>query len=192
MRSNTILTSIVAGALLLGLAGCADSQATADPAPPSTGDAPSGDGAALGAEDGLSTDGALFTLDDDLPAIANLDPELREALDAASLAAAQDDVTFSFTDAWRSARYQQHLYDQALLQYGSEEEARRWVKPPDQSRHVSGQAVDVYSANAMDWLNRFGADYGLCQIYANEMWHFEYVEGVSEECPQQLPDSSAG
>lgn len=45
---------------------------------------------------------------------------------------------------------------------------------------------------AMDWLNRFGAEFGLCQIYANEAWHFEYVPGVTDECPPQLLDSTAG
>ena len=44
----------------------------------------------------------------------------------------------------------------------------------------------------MDWLNRFGAEFGLCQIYANEAWHFEYVPGVTDECPPQLLDSTAG
>jgi D-alanyl-D-alanine carboxypeptidase len=100
-------------------------------------------------------------------------------------------VVFTFTDAWRSERYQQQLFDDAVLRYGSEAEALRWVKPVAESAHVTGQAVDVATADAMDWLTRFGATYGLCQIYANESWHYEYIEGVTDQCPEQLADSAS-
>jgi hypothetical protein len=65
------------------------------------------------------------------------------------------------------------------------------VKPATESAHVFGRAVDIATADAMDWLTRFGAAFGLCQIYANEAWHYEHVEGVTEQCPPQLLDSSA-
>ncbi|MFC7759444.1 hypothetical protein ACFQY4_16625 [Catellatospora bangladeshensis] len=39
------------------------------------------------------------------------------------------------------------------------------------------------------WLQRHGGAYGLCQIYANEIWHFELR---SQPCPPMLPDASAG
>ncbi len=36
----------------------------------------------------------------------------------------------------------------------------------------------------MDWLSRFGAQYGACrQTYANEMWHFELVADATGACP---------
>jgi hypothetical protein len=202
---QSLSAAAVTGTLLLALAGCADGLA-AGSTPPTVLPAPSmgvpddsgGSGSGglgpggLGADDGYVEVGERLTLDDEVPAVQRLDPVLRDALEAAAVDAAGRGIHFTFTDAWRSEAYQQHLWDQAVLEYGSEDEARRWVKPASESQHVTGLAVDVATADAMDWLNRFGAEYGLCQIYANELWHFEYVEGVDEECPAQLPDSSFG
>ncbi len=187
--------AILSCTVLLALAACAPPNeaavVTALPMPAGELPAPIID-AGLGVADGYVAVGETISLDDDVPAITNLDPVLRAALEQAALDAAGRDIHFTFTDAWRSEHYQQYLFEQAVAQYGSEEEARRWVKPADQSHHVTGQAVDVATADAMDWLNRFGAAHGLCQIYANEAWHFEVVEGVTEQCPEQLLDSSAG
>lgn len=196
MRHTTMLTACSAGILLLALTGCigVDPPASAVSTTPAVpGYIP--EGGVPGPEDGFVSVGETVTLDDDVPAISNLDPVLRDALARASVDAAQRDVTITFTDAWRSEGYQQFLFEQAIHTYGGEEEARRWVKPPEQSQHVLGKAVDVATADAMDWLTRFGAPYGLCQIYTNESWHFEYVEGVDGEstpCPPQLADSTAG
>jgi len=66
------------------------------------------------------------------------------------------------------------------------------VKRPDESKHVLGEAVDIATADAMDWLNRFGGEFGLCQIYANEAWHFELAADDTGICPAQLTDGSAG
>ena len=60
------------------------------------------------------------------------------------------------------------------------------------SKHVTGEAVDVATADAMDWLNRFGSEYGLCQIYANEAWHFELAADASSVCPPMMSDSTVG
>jgi hypothetical protein len=173
------LLSCLGALVLLALAGCAGPSIAA----PATHEP-------LGVEDGYVGFGETIGLDDDLPAITNLDPALRAALDAAAAAAAERDVVFTFTDAWRSERYQQELFDDAVLKYGSKEEALRWVKPATESAHVSGRAVDIATADAMDWLTRFGAEFGLCQIYANEPWHYEHIEGVTQECPPQQLDSS--
>ena len=35
-----------------------------------------------------------------------------------------------------------------------------------------------------------GADYGLCQTFANETWHFELSGSPGDQCPQPLPDGS--
>ncbi len=189
---------IPAAALLLALTACAGTPAdrtlgsgetgSSIPAPPDL----ASEG--LTEADGYVAPGVWLTLDDDVPAITNLEDDLRAALEAAALAARERGIEFSFTNGWRSAAYQQYLFDQAVEEYGSEEEASRWVKRADESRHVTGGAVDVATADAMDWLNRFGAEFGLCQIYANELWHFEHVPGVDAEsgCPAQLTDSSAG
>lgn len=194
--SLRIPLALVASATVIALAGCVaaangEPRAGTVPSAPEI-VAPSPPDHGLGPEDGYTPLSVWLTLSDDVPAITNLDPELRAALDAAALAAQERDVELSFTDGWRSSDYQQYLFDAAIQKYGSEEEARRWVKPADESEHVFGRAVDVATADAMDWLNRFGAEFGLCQIYVNEAWHFEYVPGVTEECPPQLLDSTAG
>jgi hypothetical protein len=59
-----------------------------------------------------------------------------------------------------------------------------------QDPHVTGKAVDVGPTDAAYWLAQHGARYGLCQIYANEIWHFERVIEPGETCPEQLPDAS--
>ena len=57
------------------------------------------------------------------------------------------------------------------------------------SAHVSGDAVDVGPTAADSWLAQHGAAYGLCQIYANEPWHYELRDGAaSHGCPQMYAD----
>lgn len=179
MLRPRLLTSLGTLALLAGLAGCATASLAAPTAPET-----------LGVEDGYVEYGETLSLDADVPAITNLNPTLRSALDAAAAAAAERGVVFTFTDAWRSVRYQQQLFDDAVLQYGSQQEALRWVKPATESAHVVGKAVDIATADAMDWLTRFGAEFGLCQIYANEPWHYEHIDGVTDQCPPQQLDST--
>lgn len=81
-----------------------------------------------------------------------------------------------------------------MIEYGSEEEASRWVKRGNQSKHVRGEAVDVATADAMDWLNRFGSEFGLCANYANEIWHYEYVAAAASSgtCPELIAGAGAG
>ncbi|AND17651.1 hypothetical protein C5C18_09580 [Rathayibacter tritici] len=143
-------------------------------------------------QDGFIADGdSVSPFADELPAISRLRPALRTAVQAAA-ADAGDEVHILITNGWRSERYQQALFDDAVRRYGSEEEAGRLVAPVDRSRHVTGDAVDVGNAQADSWLSRHGADYGLCQIYANEIWHFERATTPGGECPALLPDASAG
>lgn len=37
-----------------------------------------------------------------------------------------------------------------------------------------------------------GADYGLCQVYENEIWHFELLTEPGGTCPPMLEDGAAG
>ena len=90
---------------------------------------------------------------------------------------------------WRSPEHQAQLLREAVSKYGSEEEAARWVASPKTSPHVSGDAVDIGPAAATTWLSEHGAEYGLCQIYGNEPWHFELrVEAVDQGCPPEYAD----
>jgi len=136
--------------------------------------------------------GGQATLDDDLPAITELDPELAAAVRQAADAAAADGIDFWITSGWRSPAFQQHLLDQAVQEYGSLEEARRWVSTPALSEHVSGKAVDIGPTEADYWMIQHGAGYGLCQVYANEIWHFELLTEPGGTCPALREDSSAG
>jgi hypothetical protein len=77
----------------------------------------------------------------------------------------------------------------AVSKYGSEEEAARWVATADTSAHVSGDAVDIGHSDATAWLSEHGAEYGLCQIYSNEPWHYELrPEAIDHGCPPMYAD----
>ncbi|SDZ30979.1 M15 family metallopeptidase [Herbiconiux ginsengi] len=193
MHLRSLLAAAAAASVLLALSGCGLVGGVAAAQSAGTPDRlPVGASAELGPDDGFIPVGESVALTDDVPAVTQLDSRLRDALQRAAEAAAASDVRFTLVDGWRSARYQQYLFDQAVAQYGSVDEAARWVKQPDQSKHVLGEAVDIATADAMDWLNRFGGEFGLCQIYANEAWHFELAADDTGTCPPQLTDGSAG
>lgn len=146
----------------------------------------------LTAEDGWLRDGEVLSPFDDVPALTRLDGALRTAVQDAYREAAADGVRFHVTTGWRSAAYQQALFDDAVEQYGSPEAARARVLRADESTHVTGDAVDIGPTEAMYWLSRHGSDFGLCQTYANEVWHFELAVERGGECPAPVADSSAG
>ena len=146
----------------------------------------------IGVEDGyVEVGGAIDPFADDLPAIANLEPNLRAAMQDAARDAIADGVDFVVTSGWRSERYQQSLLDAAIVKYGSEEAAGEFVLPPDESAHVTGEAVDIGRTDADSWLSQHGARYGLCQMYANEMWHFELATEPGGTCPPQRSHAGA-
>jgi D-alanyl-D-alanine carboxypeptidase len=154
---------------------------------------PWGSSESLGEDDGyIETGEAVSPFDDDLPAIAQLDSALRSAMQDAARDAIADGVTFVVTSGWRSAAYQQSLLDAAVREYGSEEAAGEFVLSPEESRHVTGNAVDIGYTDADSWLSQHGADYGLCQTYTNEMWHFELATSPGGECPEQLSNAGVG
>jgi D-alanyl-D-alanine carboxypeptidase len=149
---------------------------------------PSENGGALGEADGAVPDGTTV-FDDDVPGVANLDPDLLGALRQAATDAADDGVEFVVDSGWRSPEYQDQLLREAVSEYGSEEEAARWVATADTSPHVSGDAVDIGPSDATAWLSEHGAAYGLCQIYGNEPWHYELrPEAIDHACPAMYAD----
>jgi D-alanyl-D-alanine carboxypeptidase len=142
----------------------------------------------LGEADGAVPRGTTV-FDDDVPAVANLDPDLLDALRQAATDAAHDGVEFVVDSGWRSAEYQQRLRREAVSKYGSEAEAARWVASADRSLHVSGDAVDIGHSDATGWLSAHGAAYRLCQTYANEPWHYELrPEAGDHGCPPVYAD----
>lgn len=126
---------------------------------------------------------------DDLPGVVGLEPRLLDALRRATAAAAADGVVLEVNSGWRSAALQEQLLREAAVRYGSREEAARWVATPATSAHVRGEAVDVGPWDATAWLSEHGADLGLCQVYANESWHYELRPGaVDAGCPPMWAD----
>ena len=143
---------------------------------------------ALGEADGAVPDGTTV-YDDEIPGVANLDPALLGARRQAATVAADGGVEFVVDSGWRSPEYQEQLLREAVLKYGSDEEAARWVATAETSAHVSGDAVDIGHVDATAWLSDHGADYGLCQIYGNEPWHFELrPDAVDHGCPSMYAD----
>jgi hypothetical protein len=64
------------------------------------------------------------------------------------------------------------------------------VAPPETSSHVKGTAVDVGGTGGALWLAEHGAQVALCQVFANEPWHFEATVEPGGTCPDLLPDAS--
>ena len=198
-RSTTLAAlAIVASAAVLGVlaydssvsssSSAASSIAAEAPAPPPLDSLDGQHHGALGEADGVVPDG-VTVFDDEFPAVAKLDPDLRNALRRAATQAAGDGVTFSVDSGWRSAAYQEQLLREAVAEYGSAREAARWVATPNTSAHVSGDAVDVGHSDATAWLSRHGAKYGLCQTYRNEPWHYELrPKAVDHGCPPMYAD----
>jgi uncharacterized protein YcbK (DUF882 family) len=144
----------------------------------------------LSMADGVLPD-AASVFDDQYPGIYNLNPDLLAALQEAAMSARSYGIEFQVDSAWRSVKYQVQLFWDAVAQYGSEAEAAKWVASPEKSQHVSGNAVDIGSDDARDWLVEYGDDYGLCRIYQNEPWHFELrPEAKTDGCPRRYADAA--
>ncbi|SUD48839.1 D-alanyl-D-alanine carboxypeptidase [Nocardia otitidiscaviarum] len=122
---------------------------------------------------------------------AGLDPLLAIAYDLAAAEAHAQGVPLSITSGYRSPGEQQAMWEDGIATYGSPEEARRWVLPPEESTHVTGQAVDVGPREGAAWLEANGNRWGLCRTFDNEWWHFELATLPGQPCPARLPDASA-
>jgi D-alanyl-D-alanine carboxypeptidase len=136
-------------------------------------------------------DGRTLTpFDVQYPAVGRLDPALLSAIQNAATAAASDGISMTITSGWRSPEFQQRLLDKAIQTYGSYAVARQYVQTPAASKHVTGQAVDVGGQGTDHWLIANGSRFGLCQIYANELWHFELATDAAGRCPPLLPNAA--
>ncbi|TDD52925.1 peptidase M15 [Kribbella antibiotica] len=190
-RRSTALggLAIVAAVTSFALTACAADQTDAA-APPGT---PHGKSSGGGRSLPGSADGKLPTgtsaFDTDLPGIANLDPKLRAAVQKAEKAMKEAGIPMQVTTGWRSKKYQVELMDKAIKEYGSREKAKKFVADPDESHHVTGNAVDIGPTDADDWLIRKGNRFGLCQTYSNEIWHFELVTTPGGDCPPMTTPS---
>jgi D-alanyl-D-alanine carboxypeptidase len=192
--ANDRCGALAASTLALLISGCATVipiepvSTTESPAPP----APLSIGpAATDTFGGWIPDGqTLSPFDTSNPSVTNLDPALLTAVQNAARAAAAEGVTLRINSGWRSPGFQQRLFDDAVHTYGNVDIARQFVASPDVSKHVVGQAVDVAPADADKWLIRNGPQFGLCQIYANEIWHFELAVDQQGNCPPLRPNAA--
>lgn len=140
---------------------------------------------------GYLPDGAALTAFDVAdPVIGLLDPALRAAVQRATEAAAAQGITVTINSGWRSVGFQQRLFTDGVRTYGSAEAARQFVASPEASMHVKGRAVDVGGPNAAAWMARNGSQFGLCQVYANELWHYELTADANGTCPPMKPNAA--
>lgn len=164
-------------ALSLPLAG----PAVADPDDGQAGSAAPGSNET--ASGWIPEDQRLSPFDMSNAAVNRLDPDLRAAVQDATRAAQSDGITVGLTSGWRSPEYQQQLFEEAVTRYGSAAIAAEYVASPQVSKHVVGKAVDIGPPGADKWLIAHGEQFGLCQIYANEIWHFELASDYGGTCP---------
>lgn len=118
-------------------------------------------------------------------AIINLDASF-----ATNLAAMMEDAPpgiregLGLMSGYRSEERQAELWEEALKKYGSPEAARKWVAPPGNSKHNSGQAVDLSwngrslkhaPKDVIDWVHQNAGKYGMHFPMSWEPWHVEPV-----------------
>ena len=123
-----------------------------------------------------------------VPGTTNMQASAAAAFTSAFAAARAQGLRPEIRSAWRSAAWQQVLFDRAVQQYGSKAEASKWVLSPVRSAHVKGYAIDVHPEAMAAWLEQHGAGYGLCRTYDNEWWHFEYL--ATSTCPPRQPTAA--
>lgn len=101
----------------------------------------------------------------------NVDPDFASRLDA--FLAENPGVTIN--SAFRTPERQKELWDKAVVQYGSEAAARKWVAPPGRSKHNHGIAADLgfASPEARQRAHESAARFGLHFPLSNEAWHIE-------------------
>jgi zinc D-Ala-D-Ala carboxypeptidase len=200
-RSRILAAALVlVTAALIGVLGCsslaASSLSATSPEPTALrpralrpADSPPRDRQGAPGEADVAVPDGTTVFDDDISAVANLDPRLLRALRRAATDAAGDGIEFYVYSGWRTREDQEQLFRAAVSKYGSKEEAARWVATPGTSAHERGNAVDLGHSDATAWLSKHGAKYGVCQIYRNEPWHYERrPNAVDHGCPAPYAD----
>ncbi|ONI68640.1 hypothetical protein BWI15_37305 [Kribbella sp. ALI-6-A] len=184
-RRLTVVTALAAlvavVAFTVAACGALNDRQDSTPVSSTSGTADDHDGLA-GVADGVLPDNAS-PFDTSLPGIAKLDPALLKAVQQAAKAMEAQGIKMHVTTGWRSKAYQRQLLEDGIKRYGSLAKAREFVSTPEESHHVTGNAVDIGPTDADDWLIRKGSRFGLCQTLSNEMWHFELIVKPGEDCP---------
>jgi hypothetical protein len=124
---------------------------------------------------------------------SELHPQVLARFLSAQAAAKTVGIKITIDSGYRSLERQDYLFQRALKEYKTPEEATKWVLPKDVSRHPWGLALDVnlnHDKSGASWLEANGATFGLCRVYENEWWHFEPLIAPGGICPPLLPDAS--
>ncbi|AVM00851.1 peptidase M15 [Gordonia iterans] len=121
---------------------------------------------------------------------AGLATDLAVAYTLAERDARAAGVPLRINSGKRSRAEQAVLWREGLRIYGSPGAARRWVLPPTESTHVTGEAIDVAPRAGAAWLQRHGYRWGLCRTFDNEWWHFERQTLPGTPCPPRWADAS--
>ena len=119
------------------------------------------------------------------PGVVELDSRWVDAVLAQELRAVRSAGRWqgSVYSGYRPPWYQKRLFDAAVIKYGSEAEARKWVAPPGKSRHGKKGglgAVDVLRGAELD-----AASERLFRPMSHEPWH---VQLRTREAPDETTD----
>ncbi len=124
---------------------------------------------------------------------SDLHPQVLARFLSAQAAAKAEGVAMTIDSGYRSLETQNYLFQRAIKEHKTPEEAIKWVLPGDLSRHPWGLALDVnlnHDKSGASWLEANGATFGLCRVYENEWWHFEPLIAPGGICPPLMPDAS--
>ena len=189
--SGSVVTAVGLSAMLMSCSSAAPPTAAPPPGPAVAVEPLSIGAGAVDTTGGSIPDGQLISpFDVKNPAVEFLEPPLLTAIQDAATAAAAEGVDVLLTSGWRSKGFQQRLFDQAVTAYGNADLAAQFVASPEKSMHVFGKAVDVGPVVADQWMIANGSRFGLCQIYANEIWHFELAVDATGTCPPLRPNAA--
>lgn len=120
-------------------------------------------------------------------------PQVLARFLSAQAAAKKEGIEMVIDSGYRTTQTQEYLFNRAIKEHKTAEEAIKWVLPADLSRHPWGLALDVnlhHEKSGASWLEANGATFGLCRVYENEWWHFEPLIAPGGICPPLKPDAS--
>lgn len=140
-----------------------------------------------------------------------VDPLLNVYFQLMQNKAKEEGVELNIVSGCRTIAAQQKLWNESVeaakkagkSQKAAEDEARRkvarWEDDNSISRHLLGRAIDVGPESSYKWLEknlRPGElnPFGICRIYANEVWHLELAPNVKPQDGSPLntfPDGKA-
>ena len=120
-------------------------------------------------------------------------PQVLARFLSAQAAAKEEGIEMVIDSGYRTTQTQEYLFNRAIKEHKTADEAIKWVLPADLSRHPWGLALDVnlhHEKSGASWLEANGATFGLCRVYVNEWWHFEPLIAPGGICPPLKPDAS--